>query len=93
MHGHLVTVKVSVKRGANEWMQVDGFAFYQYWFERLDTQAVKRWCAVEQYWMFSDNFFQNIPYFRTLGFHHALGSFDGGSDTVNFEFGVNERFE
>src|SRR3569833_1642347 len=41
IHGHLVTVKVSVECGTGQWVQLDSFTFNQLWLECLDTQTVQ----------------------------------------------------
>ena len=48
MNGHLVSVKVGVERRTYQRVKLNRTTFDQYWLEGLDTQAVKRWCTVEQ---------------------------------------------
>ena len=79
VHGHLVAVKVSVKRGANHRMEVDSFSFDKHRLESLKTETVKRRRAVEQYGMFADNVFENVPNYGFLLFDHFLGLLDGGA--------------
>ena len=71
-------------------MQLDRFALYQHRFECLDTQAVQGWRAVEQYWMLTDDFFENIPNLRLFHFHQFLGLLDGGRQAPQFQFAVDE---
>ena len=42
MHGHLVTVKVGVKRSTNKWMKLDRLAFDKHGL-RLNTQPMQSW--------------------------------------------------
>ncbi len=76
MNCHLVAVEVSIECGTYQWVQLDGFAFYQLWLKCLDTEPVQGWCTVEQYRMFGNNFFQYIPNLWTGAFHHAFCRFD-----------------
>src|SRR5690625_1293481 len=73
---HLVTVEVSVKRGTNERVQVDGLTLNQLRLEGLDTQAVQRWCAVQQNRVLGDDLFENVPNNRVGALNHALGALD-----------------
>ncbi len=49
--------------------------------------------AVQQNRMLADDFFKDVPDFRTLFFHHALGGLDRGRHAVEFELRVDERLE
>src|SRR3978361_1610231 len=44
--------------------------------EGLYTEAVQRWCAVQQHRVLRDDLFEDIPHLGTLTFHHALGALD-----------------
>ena len=57
VHRHLIAVKVGVKRGTDQRMQLNGLAFDQHRFECLDTQAMQCGCPVQHYWMFADHLF------------------------------------
>jgi hypothetical protein len=61
VNGHLVTVEVSVERGTDEWVKLDGFTFDELRFERLNSEAVKRWRAVQQNRTVADDFFELTP--------------------------------
>jgi hypothetical protein len=76
VNSHLVTVEVSVKRCTYEWVNLNSLTFNQLWLERLDTQAVKSWCAVEEHWMLCNHFFKNIPYDWTSTLDHTLCGLD-----------------
>ena len=66
VHGHLVTVEVSVEGGTNKRMQLDSLSLDQFRLEGLDTQAVQGRCAVEEHRMPFEDVFQNVPYQRVL---------------------------
>ena len=76
MHSHLVAVEVSVKRGADQRMQLDGLAFDKHRLECLDAQTMQGWCAVEQNGMVDDDLFQNIPHVARTAVDGALCGFD-----------------
>ena len=46
VHGHLVTVEVSVESGTGKRVQLDGFTFNKYRFKGLNTQTVQSRSAV-----------------------------------------------
>src|SRR5207237_2222446 len=48
VHGHLVTVEVSVERGADERVNTNGLSFDEYRLESLDAESVKGRSAVQQ---------------------------------------------
>ena len=93
MNGHLVTVEVRVECGTNQRMQMNGFALNQHRLKRLNTQTVQSRRTVQKYWVFADNFFQNIPDFRPLFFHHSLGRFNRRGMTVKLQFGIDKRLK
>ena len=90
---HLVTVEVGVECGADEWVQLDRLAFNQDRLERLDTQTVQRWCAVEHDRMFTDHVFQDVPDDRLLNLDQLLGGLDRGCQAHQFQFIENEWLE
>lgn len=75
VNSHLVTVEVGVERGTNQRMQVNGLTFDQYRFKCLNTQTVQRRRTVQKNRMLTDNFFKNIPYFRTFFSTMRLAAF------------------
>ena len=93
MNGHLVAVEVGVERGTNQRVKVNSLAFDQNRLKRLNAQTVQSRRAVQQNRMLADDFFQNVPDFRTLFFDHALGRLNGGGVAVEFQFGINERLK
>ena len=93
VHSHLVTVEVSVKGCANERVQLNGLAFNQFRFKRLNTQAVQGRGAVKHHGMLVDHFFENIPNHRLLIVHHLLGGLDGHSQAAAFQLVEDERLE
>ena len=93
MNRHLVTVKVGVKRSANQRVQLNGLAFNQHGLEGLNTQAVKCWRTVQHDRMLANHFFQNVPYDGFLVFNKLLGLLDGGCNAHHFQAVENERLE
>ncbi len=76
MHGHLVTVEVSVEGFADERVNLDGLTVDEHGLESLNTQTVQSRCAVKQHGVLSNNAFQDVPHDRTTTLHHALGALD-----------------
>ena len=93
MYRHLVAVEVGVERGANQRVDLDGFAFHQHRLECLNTQAVKRGSAVQQYWVVFNDLFQDVPNHGFLLFHHFFGLLDGGAVSRLFQPVIDERLE
>ena len=93
MHGHLVTVEVGVERRADERMQLDGLAFDEHRLERLDAQAMQRRRAVQQHRMFADDFFEDVPDFRTFTLDQALGGLDGRRVATDLQLLEDEGLE
>ena len=93
MYSHLVTVEVSVVCRTHQWVQLNRFTFNQYRFKRLDTQTVKCWRTVQQYWMLTDNLIEDIPYQRLFALNHLLRSLDSRSVTTQFELAEDEWLE
>ena len=73
VHSHLVTVEVRVEGATHERVQVDGLAFNELRLERLDTEAVKRRCTVQQHRMLGDDLFEDVPHLGARTLNHALG--------------------
>ena len=93
MHGHLVTVEVGVERRADQRMQLNRLALDQHGLKGLNAQTVQCRSTVEQNGMLFDNFFENVPHFRTFFLDHFLGRLDGGDESTLFKFVVDERLE
>src|SRR5690606_16648475 len=91
--GHLVTVEVSVVRGADQRVQLNGLAFDEDRLERLDTQTVQGRRTVEQHGVFADHFGEHVPDLGQLTLDHLLGSLDGGRQTTHFQLAKDERLE
>ena len=64
VNSHLVSVEVCVKACADERMELDSTAFYEYRLECLDRKSVERRSTVEEDRMISDDLFQDIPNLR-----------------------------
>ena len=76
MHGHLVTVEVSVEGFAHQRVNLDGLAVDEDRLEGLDTQSVQGRCAVEQHRVLADDLFEDVPHHGLATFDHALGALD-----------------
>src|SRR6266516_4992332 len=74
-------------------MQLNSATLDQYRFEGLNTQAVQRWCAVQQYGMVFNNFFQYVPHFRLDTLHKAFRALDIVSKVLLYQFAHHEWFE
>ena len=73
MHRHLVTIKVRVIGRTDQRVQLDRLSFNQYGFESLDPQSMQRWCTIQQYGVFTNNFIENIPHLRLFHLDHFFG--------------------
>ena len=90
---HLVAVKVGVKRGTHQGVQLNGFAFNQNRLKRLNAQTVQSRCTVQQNGVFANHFFQDVPYFGHFLFYQFFGRLHGGGQFALFQFVENKRFE
>lgn len=93
VNSYLVIIEVGVICCINQWVQLDSFIFDQYWFKCLDIQMMQSWCMVQQYWVFVDNFVQDILNDSFFVFNYFFCSFNGGSKIMQFQFVVDEWFE
>ena len=93
VHGHLVTVEVSVEGGTDQRVQVDGLALDQHRFEGLNAQAVQGRRPVQHDRVLADHLLEDIPDLGAFLLHHALGGLDRRREPVEFELGVDERLE
>ena len=93
MNSHLVAVKVRIKGGTYQRMQLDGLAFNQNGLKGLNTQSVQGRSTVQHNRMFFDNFLQHIPYLRLQLFHHFLCIFNIMRRSVGHQLLHNERLE
>ena len=66
VNSHLVTVEVSVERGTDQRVNLDGLALDQLRLERLDTQTVQGGCTVQQHRVLSDDLFEDVPHHGAL---------------------------
>jgi hypothetical protein len=82
VHGHLVAVKVSVETRTNERVQLDSLAFDQLGLERLNTQAVQGWRAVEEHGVALKYAFQYLPNYRVFAVYNLFGALHGFNDTA-----------
>merc|ERR1711916_391485 len=77
VNSHLVTVEVSVERRTDERVKLDSLTFNESWLERLNTETVKRWRAVEHDRVLANNLFEDIPDFRLLFLNQLFRRFHG----------------
>ena len=93
MHRHLVAVEIRIEGSADQRVKLDGLAFNQHRLKRLNAQAVQSRRTVQQYRVFADHFFQNIPHFGTFLFHHPFRGLDGSGMTVFLKLRIDEGLE
>src|SRR5215831_17074803 len=93
MHGHLVAVKVRVKRGADERVNADGLTFDERRLERLNAEAVQGRRAVQENRMLANDVFQDVPDHGFLLLHHFLCLLNGGAVALGLELVIDERLE
>src|SRR5262245_57508297 len=74
-------------------MDADRLAFDEHGLERLDAEYVQRGRAIQQDWMLSNDFLEDVPHFRSLLLHHLLRLLDGRDQAALFELVVDERLE
>ena len=93
MDRHLVPVEIGVEGGADQRVKLDRLALDQRRLEGLDAEAVQGRRAVEQHGMLADDLLQDVPDFRPLLLHQALGRLDGRRLAVHLQLGIDERLE
>ena len=81
---HLVAVKVGVKRGAHQRVQLNRLAFDQNRLEGLNAQTVQSRRTVQQNGVFANHFFQDVPYFGHFLFYQFFGRLNGGRQFALF---------
>ncbi len=74
--GHLVAVKVGVKGGAGQGVELDGPALHQHRLKGLDAQAVEGGGTVEHDRVVLDDHVQGVPHLGPALIHHLLGGLD-----------------
>ena len=82
VNGHLVTIEVGVERSADEGVKLNGLALDELRFERLDSETVKRWCAVQQNRAVADDFFELAPDLGVRALNGALRALDAGREAL-----------
>ena len=78
VNGHLVAVEVGVEGGADEGVDLKGFALHEDGLEGLDAVPMESGRPVEEDRMVLDRLFQAFPDLGGPLFDHLLGSGDGG---------------
>src|SRR4051812_16515189 len=74
-------------------MDLDGFAFDEHRLESLNTEAVKRRCAVEKDRMLFDDLIERVPHFDSLQLDELLGGLDRADQALLLELVVDEGLE
>ena len=91
MHGHLVSVEVSVERRTCQRMQLYGLALDKLGLECLDTQTVQGRGTVQEDGMAFHHVLQDIPDDGLFLVHYLLGRTDCLDDTPLNQFSDDER--
>ena len=76
MDCHLVAVEVGVERRTNERVDADCGTLDEHRHERLDTESVQGWSAVEEHWVILDHVGQDLPHHVSGALSEALGALD-----------------
>ncbi|SPU72294.1 Uncharacterised protein [Brucella suis] len=93
VNSHLVAVEVGIERRADERMKLNGLAFDQGRFKRLDAETVQRRGTVQKNRMLADHFVKDIPDFRAFLFNQLLRLLDGGRIALGVKTRIDERLE
>ena len=93
MDRHLVPVEVRVEGRADQRVNLDGLAFDQQRFKRLDAQPVQGGRPIQQHRMPANHLLQDIPNLRPFTFHQLLGRFDGSGQTTALELAEDKGLE
>ena len=93
VYRHLVAIEIGVEGSANQWMQLDGFAFDENRLECLDTEAVKRRGTIQEDAVILDDLLENVPDFRPFPLHQLLCAFDCLDQTFLLELSNHEWLE
>ena len=93
MASHLVTVKVGIVCRADQRMQLNSTTFPQNRLKCLNTESVQRRGTVQQYGMFFNDIFQNVPYIFLNTFYLFFRIFNIRSLAFFNKFLHNEGFE
>jgi hypothetical protein len=93
VHRHLVTVEVGIERGADQRVQLDGFALDQYRLECLDAEAMQRRRTVQENRVLADDFLENIPDLGTFTLHQPLRGLDGRCLATQLQLREDELLE
>ena len=93
MHRHLVAVEVGVERRADQRVDLDRLAFHQHRLERLNTESVKGWSAVQEHRMIFNDLFEDVPDNRFLLLDHFFRLLDGRAVSGLLQTVIDERLE
>src|SRR5690606_15220849 len=93
VHGHLVTVKVSVEGATYQRVQLDGLTFHQLGLECLDRQTVQRGGTVQHDRVAFQHIFQDVPHHGFFPVYQLFSGFNGLYNASFYQLADNERFE
>ena len=93
MDRHLVAVEVGVERRTHQRVDLDRAALDQDRLERLNTEAVQRWSAVQQDRVILNDLLEHIPDLGSHALDDALGALDVVSQPLFDQLAHDERLE
>ena len=93
MNCHLIAVKISIKGGAYQWMELNGFAFNKDGFKGLYSQPVQGRGPVQQYAVFFDHIIKGVKDLRLFSFDHFFCALDCGNKSLFIQLVIDERLE
>src|SRR3989441_7848561 len=93
VHRHLVAVEVRGEGRADQRGNLDGLAFDEDRFERLDPQTVKGRSPIEENRVLLDDVFEDVPDLGTFLFHELLGRLDRRRDAAFLQLSQNKGLE
>ena len=93
MNCHLITIKVSIKCSANQWVQLNRFTFYENSLKGLHTKPMEGRRTVEDNRTFGNYLIQNIPHFFCPFLNHFSSRLDGGHKTTVLKFVIDKGFK
>ena len=82
MHRHLVPVKVGIKGGTDQGVELNRLAFYKNRFKGLHSKTMQRWSPVQHYWILLYYLVKGIPNLRGLPLDKFLGTLDCGHQAL-----------
>ncbi|EKD34394.1 MAG: hypothetical protein ACD_75C02359G0002 [uncultured bacterium] len=93
MHRHLIAVKVGVKGGTDQGVQLNGLALDENGLKCLHTETMKCWRPIQDDWILFNHIIKNVPHFLCAFLHHFPGALDGGDVPLHFQLVIDKRLE